>query len=273
MNTLHKLTTLSLGVAFAFIGCSESTSTSPNTGANLPSSSSIGVSSSSITPEVSSSSIEVIPASSSSEIVAPEGGGKDYILWMTGDNSQVASGGYWFGYDDANDDGGSSWSCFETLGEEGAEFDFCIGEESENIEVDFKVEALVPNTPHPAYGFAGVGFNLMEEGPDKEKLPYEDMVKYKGVKIKYSAEEKVFFQIVYDEKKLENDVHYVTLRKGEAMEAEFEWSDFEQAGWGSVEEDLIDHLVEVKEIKFQSHSENFEGEAKFVVEELILIGK
>ncbi len=272
-NTTLKLITLSTCVAF-LLSCSDDGSTTvvgPISGDQ----------SSSVTPQssssVSSSSsiVDAIDVSSSSSAVTVDTNTSTrsgQSLWQALDGTQVSTGGYWFGYDDGKDGGESTWSCFGTQGLEDDDFSFCQSEESGEIEIDFSVMASVANGENAAYGFAGIGFNLLDV-IDDVKQPFIEAGQYNGVSITYTATEDINMQVVYDEKKLEYDVHTSKLRAGENKTVELAWSKFKQAVWASVSENLVEHLAELTEVKFQAHSGNFTGEGRFVIHGIELMGE
>ncbi len=186
------------------------------------------------------------------------------VLWSAGDGTQVSTGGYWFGYDDASDGGKSTWSCDGSVMAKGAEFGPCMV--NDKVEVTFNITADVPNGQYDPFGFAGIGFNLgADDGVSKEQV---DLSGYAGLSIDYVASATIKLQVVSDEKALAYDVHFKGLSKS-APSKSFVWSDFKQEGWGTKGDLMVNKLTE---IKFQAHSSNIVGSATFSISEIRLDG-
>ncbi len=253
-------------VSFALLACSESNPVGPLPGSSSTpqSSSNIPMSSSSIlfpSSSVDNSSSSIVISSSSNP-----GPSETSNLWTADDGTQVATGGYWFGYDDASDGGHSTWSCGGIQGAKGDDFAFCMREADGAAEIDFNVSADIPNGAFDPFGFAGVGFNLGEDNGGV-KTPV-DLSGYSGMTIEYESNQKFFMQLVYDEKILKYDVHKVTLPKSQTS-ATFTFDQFKQEGWGDAG-NLSENLDKVTEIKFQAHSSNFTGGGQLVIKKITL---
>jgi hypothetical protein len=255
---MKTLTLTISAISLLWVGCSETSTSGPTLSPDGSQSSSQEVSSSSVsTPvEISSSSITIeTPVASDS-----------LLLWVVGSGTQVATEGYWFGYDDELNGGSSTWSCGGVKGTEGADFEFCVDETTEEISVDFVTVADVPNGVEVPFGIAGIGFNL---GADVEGVKDKvDLSAYTKLIIEYVATEKIFMQMVFDEEAVEYDVHHVVLSANETSKTIL-LKDFEQAGWGT-SADLLENLKVMTEIKFQAHTSNFSGEGKLNVKSIVL---
>ena len=136
-------------VSLLWVGCSETSPNGPTIPDDAGPSSEQGVSSSSVVVDPApgvSSSVEV--SSSTEEPQSEE------LLWLEGDGAGVSTGGYWFGYDDLNDGGSSSWACDGVVGKEGDEFEFCT--KTGPIVVDFDIREDAQSASGDIFGFAGV---------------------------------------------------------------------------------------------------------------------
>lgn len=185
-------------------------------------------------------------------------------LWTSGDAASVATGGYWFGYTDSNDNGSSTWSCGGTvMANENAKFNPCIADGP--VKVTF---GLTTDVPPPCeeycgpFGFAGVGFNL---GADNNGVKEEvDLSDYSGISITYKASAPMNFQLVNDEAAVAYDVHTYVL-KANASSASLTWDQFKQAGWGTTG---VLNTAALTQMKFQAHTDNTGGSATDVTFEI-----
>jgi hypothetical protein len=190
----------------------------------------------------------------------------DELLWESDYGATVSTGGYWFAYDDQGDKGSSTVTCGGTLMEKGDEFGPCM--ESGPVDVDFNVVAAVPNGDYNPFGFAGIGFNILDGGD--EKLP-EDLSSYSGLSISYTSAEDMYVQVVDDEVAVGYAVHAAKINGGESS-ATLPWSKFKQPSWKTVSVDIASVTASMREIKFQAHTDNFEGANNFQITNLTLTG-
>ena len=202
------------------------------------------------------------------------------LYWEAGDGDQNSEDGYFYGYDDKNDDGTSGWFCSDKEGYE----NFGYKEDADGIDTDpndftedcmpndnLEIEFKVTEIDGESYGFAGIG---VQASADKDPV---DMSGYGGITVTYSADYAMNFQIVgdaYSEADLAYDVHTASMKKGTGVTKYFEWDDFEQAGWGENNGgeavDVSKIIGGITEMKWQAHTDNGWGDGNFIIEEIYL---
>jgi hypothetical protein len=188
-------------------------------------------------------------------------------IWEAGNGDAVNTGsdtGYWYGFDDAGESGGSTWSCGGTQGAEGNSISGVENPEDPGSgtvdcgvsEGPFVVDFSVTKEAGSAtYGFAGIGFNLgADVGGVKDKV---DLTSFSGITIDYSSDCKIKLQASYDDEGLAYRTHEANMASGAGVSKSFDWSDFRQPAWDPATDivgDLAANLNVMEAFKFQAHS-------------------
>jgi hypothetical protein len=164
------------------------------------------------------------PLSSSSQSVPQTGGD---LIWEGGMGAQVMTGGYWYGFADPY---GSTWECAGTAydgNETGVDASPC--DNGSGFQATLAVRAGTPQDDD--WGYAGVGFNFLDDGGAAVPPAYTDTRPWEGLCLNYRTSNPIRMELVTTDIN-DGDYFGVTLSEDETN-AFVAWSSIRQEGWGA----------------------------------------